>query len=1305
MDDKIVKFIEVYAPYYGCSLKCSYCYVTQHPVPNRKIEYKYTAEEFEKAITKKRMGGTCIFNLCSNGETLAPRINRDYCKAILKEGHFISIVSNMIHDEGLEDILSLSNDDMSRTFFKCSLHYKELKKNNLLEKFATNVNRAYNSGASITVEIVPTDDLEPFINEIKEYSLNNFGALPHVTIGRNENVPGFVRLTSHTKDEYNAIWSTFDSELFRFKNAIWGNKIDRLCPAGSWMYCFNLEEGKYYPCNCGKCLGDFMEGDSLKDIPTLECSLDHCYNGHSWLALSGYPINETTYAKERDRVRKDGTHWLHPRVLNAFSQHLCDNNRKIIQTIKNVKYCTGCYCCVSVCPKKAIAMNKDEDGFLKPEIDTTKCIKCGICYDRCPTITPVKRNLQKPTCTAVIAKDPIRNISTSGGLFTILANYTFERNGIVYGAVWDKNNEVYIKRITNPKQLNEVRHSKYVQSQTRNSFNEVLTDLKNGLLVLYSALPCQIAGLHSFLGKEYQNLITVEVLCGQAPSSKAFLSYINEKNNEKHKVCGAIFRNDREWNPHNILLKYDDGKVERCTTWTNDPYLNAYMQTVMASDTCKYCKYSHIPRQSDITIGDFWGIKKIDGKLDDGYGTSLMLKNNNRYDDILKYILFNTKKCRKIELSDVLTTPNRINSKEATFYAPVEKRKSFYEMLKHHSFTKTVNAVAHSKFDVGIVTIFSHNIGGCLTYYALYKYLEQIGLTAVMIERRMDSPSKPHKNPFAMYNVVPYPPTSIPLPVKNFEEMTKYNDKCEKFILGSDQLLNPNFIRRFDFHTCMGWVKPSKVKIGLAVSIGRNEFEGDEYFKNSVKEHLQRFDKISVRENSAIKILKNNFDIETDRVLDPVFICGLSPYDELIKNKTIDDITGPFIGCYILDPSESRRKMIESVENKYNLKSYILGDPYISKSKYEQCGIKLINDAKIEDWLYIVKKCSYFITDSFHGACFAMMYNKPFVLIVNRFRGTTRIETLKSIFNIESRIVDDSETKIDNIFEEEIDYNEINNTMSLEIEKTKTWINNALSCNPKYNDDGNWENEKKKFQNPIVSCYNPIIDKIRRQYKQIIIINIANKLGIIQALTLIDKYYKECYIVLLASGLDKKTVDILENSGYFSEIYRYTAAGIVKLKSNIAAEINNYFESHFPAINYISKNADEIFVWCDQINLYGLYLISNRINSIYVESSKNQLSKKWRSKAKYDHGDISREYHLLQINSGSMSGINEYVEIIKHPDTDMVDDKLRINNEYKDEKIIEDIKTIDSKTKMLIEEIFESDIDGLITTYFSEKSG
>ena len=178
----------------------------------------------------------------------------------------------------------------------------------------------------------------------------------------------------------------------------------------------------------------------------------------------------------------------------------------------NFETCTGCGACANICPHSAIKMIEDKKGFLKPEIDKNKCTNCGLCEKNCPVLHYVSDNTLSPKVYAFINNDEqIRLNSSSGGAFPALARYIVNNNGVVFGAVYDKELKVCHTMAQNVKETLPMQISKYVQSDTKNTYQEAKSALQQGRNVLYSGTPCQIAGLKFFLGKDYENLLTLEI--------------------------------------------------------------------------------------------------------------------------------------------------------------------------------------------------------------------------------------------------------------------------------------------------------------------------------------------------------------------------------------------------------------------------------------------------------------------------------------------------------------------------------------------------------------------------------------------------------------------------------------------------------------------------------------------------------------------------------------------------------------------------------------------------------------------------
>ncbi|MBD7913314.1 radical SAM protein [Clostridium cibarium] len=331
--DKIKKVILIPIPMSICNFRCHYCYLAQRKecFQNEQPKFEYSPEHVANAMSPERLGGLAFFNFCADGETLLTKDLDKYIYEIVKKGHYVEIVTNLTITSELEKILSWDVKLLKRVEFKCSFHYLELKKRSLLETFADNVRKIWEAGASANIEITPSDELIPYIDEVKEYSLANFGALPHVTIARNDNTKLIEYLTKLPIDEYDKIWAQFDSDFWKFKKTIFKEKRNEFCYAGDWMLLVNLATGETTQCYSGVYHFNIFKSIE-KPIPFRaigKCKSAHCYNGHALLTLGCISnFTEVKYGDIRNRVKNDGTTWLQPELCEFFNSRLWESNEE-----------------------------------------------------------------------------------------------------------------------------------------------------------------------------------------------------------------------------------------------------------------------------------------------------------------------------------------------------------------------------------------------------------------------------------------------------------------------------------------------------------------------------------------------------------------------------------------------------------------------------------------------------------------------------------------------------------------------------------------------------------------------------------------------------------------------------------------------------------------------------------------------------------------------------------------------------------------------------------------------------------------
>ncbi|SDA11325.1 Coenzyme F420-reducing hydrogenase, beta subunit [Ruminococcus sp. YE71] len=294
--------------------------------------------------------------------------------------------------------------------------------------------------------------------------------------------------------------------------------------------------------------------------------------------------------------------------------------------------CTGCSACASICPKQCINMKSDNEGFLRPVINEDKCVKCGICKKICPVNHEIHDDRIEPESFAVRNIDKkIRAVSSSGGVFSALAEKILSQKGIVIAAGIDHNNVVHHKVCDNIEDLDELRRSKYVQSRIENTYRVSEEILKSGRIILFCGTPCQIGGLKSFLGKEYPNLYTADFICHGVPSPLALEKYLEyQKQSYNSEIEDISFRDKAlGWNNYSMRITFSN-KAQYNKSVSEDYYLRSFIMDLTLRPSCYDCSFKQIHRISDITLADFWGLAEILPEWNDNTGVSLVLIHSEK---------------------------------------------------------------------------------------------------------------------------------------------------------------------------------------------------------------------------------------------------------------------------------------------------------------------------------------------------------------------------------------------------------------------------------------------------------------------------------------------------------------------------------------------------------------------------------------------------------------------------------------------------------------------------------------------------
>ena len=359
---------------------------------------------------------------------------------------------------------------------------------------------------------------------------------------------------------------------------------------------------------------------------------------------------------------------------------------------KNKEKCCGCTACMNICPVNAIEMIPDEEGFLYPTVNKGKCINCGLCEKTCPIINKKKAEGKIEEAYALRTKnEEILKTSTSGGFFTPIANWVLSNGGVVIGVGFGDGLRVEHIVVTNEnkERLIDLRGSKYVQSYLDNVFTQTKEFLKVGKTVLFSGTPCQVQGLIKFLDKEYDHLITVDLICKGVPSPELWNKFVNfQESKNKSKIKKVIFRN-KTYGYHSGTMKieFENGKRYYGSGRVNY-MLKSYYSEIASRPSCYNCNFKDKKHISDFTIFDGWSVNKTvyGGVEDDDRGYTNIFVNSSKGKKILEkikqnYILYEIDIDKAIEFDGIMVENSAV---------PNKNRKEYYKFFKENSMEDTI---------------------------------------------------------------------------------------------------------------------------------------------------------------------------------------------------------------------------------------------------------------------------------------------------------------------------------------------------------------------------------------------------------------------------------------------------------------------------------------------------------------------------------------------------------------------------------------------------------------------------------------
>lgn len=675
--------------------------------------------------------------------------------------------------------------------------------------------------------------------------------------------------------------------------------------------------------------------------------------------------------------------------------------------ILNKKNCTSCMACYSSCPVNAIEIKKDNKGFYYPEIDMSKCTECGLCNKICPikNFENISKKIDLMNIHEVYActinNNETRKKSSSGGIFSALAEYIIESSGYVCGAIYD--DKFIVKHIVSNSidDIKKMRGSKYVQSLIGDCYKQIKLLLDRQILVLFTGTPCQVAGLKSYLNKDFKNLICIDLICTCVNPPYLLTEYAksiigpNELNNInlRSKISGwgghplgGEFSCKIEWkNRNGGIINFEQQLFQNL-------FFNGFLNHLWMKDSCENCIYGNSKRFSDITLGDFWGIGNYNPELNDNKGLSFVLLNTEQGKMILKAIKNKLSTFEPVDYDWAINTQPVLNGVGYTKHINTD---NFFKYVQNHYSPMELTKDLLGINKVGILTYdYSINYGARLQAWALSEKIKDYGFTPKIINynpayRKILNTDTTNLSKFR----TEYLATTQACYTE--QELKAEIFDCNRIIVGGDQVfriwqdnifLNNENTDEQPFLRYYGdFISGEKVLASYGASFGMDCFNGNFETIEECQKLIKRFDRISVREKSGINILKEIFDLDATEVLDPVFLKTVDDYKNIINKKN---------ECTTLQDSYIAYMNLDSLELNPSLEEKL-------KKKIVNINLNENNQLNtVEQWLNYIMNADFIITDSFHCIAFCIIFHKPFLVVKRDFGGNTRIENLLNKFNL-----------------------------------------------------------------------------------------------------------------------------------------------------------------------------------------------------------------------------------------------------------------------------------------------------------------
>lgn len=710
-------------------------------------------------------------------------------------------------------------------------------------------------------------------------------------------------------------------------------------------------------------------------------------------------------------------------------------------------------------------MQQNDDGFYSPIINNKICTGCGLCLQSCPVFSyetnQNKRNNIKTNVFAAINKDEQTRLkSSSGGIFTLLSNYVLSKSGIIFGAEFDESFQVIHSACSEKTELNRFFSSKYSQSDIGESFRLCKEYLEEDKNVLFSGSPCQIQGLKSFLGKNYENLITVDFVCHGIPSPALWQKYLQFRKSQflNSEIETVNFREKSTgWENYCVNINFKNGSTYKADNGI-DCFMNVFINDECLNESCYNCRFKGIERNCDFTLADFWGIESILPDFYDNKGTSLLFVHTEKAKKILENIKGNLT-LKELTDEEIKKAVN-VNSSAVSSSLRPDNRDLLKNRLQDKNFFS--NYMNKPELTVGILNhVFSsNNYGALLVAYAMETLVREYGFNPVTIYLDLDGNKSEVFSDFR----TKYLNITKPLSRDKLPELNKY---MNTFCTGSDQVWRNWWRNEEDFFSFFASFADYRKNIfSYAASFGIKKFPESNRIKAKVKNLLSSFSSISVREESGLEILKDEFNLTGHYVLDPTLLPNRIYYEKIIQNEMSQiEEKSHFITSMIFTGESSDTEICHNAirelaeERKLEIVK-IFGNGY---------------QVSVPQWLYYISHSDFNIVDSYHALLFSLIFNKNFVCLTNAEGGNERFYSILKTCGIENKLLpcnEISKEKLDEKLNIGIKWSDVEKRLSKARDYSRKYFYKALNSKVEYNSKLFYqEPEQKKSIKTLIKIF------------------------------------------------------------------------------------------------------------------------------------------------------------------------------------------------------------------------------------------